>query len=133
MLAISYCLYWPLITYMVFLQPTRMLFAYAFDGLLPASVAKTSARGHVPYVAVLVSAIGSIADALVVRLQRRLNFFRILVYAILVQLISMALVGLAAVVFPWRRPEMYIASVTTRTFLGVPLVVIAGSARSSRP
>ena len=34
-LALSYCLYWLLITYMVFLQPTRMLFAYAFDGLLP--------------------------------------------------------------------------------------------------
>ena len=59
-LAISYCLYWPLITYMVFLQPTRMLFAYAFDGLLPASVANTSERGHVPYVAVVISMIGSL-------------------------------------------------------------------------
>ena len=55
------------------------------------------------------------------------NFFQILVYAILVQLISMALVGLAAVVFPKARPEMYYASSTTRTFLGVPVVVIAGA------
>jgi APA family basic amino acid/polyamine antiporter len=125
-LALSYCLYWPLITYMVFLQPTRMLFAYAFDGLLPSGVAYTSARGHVPYVAVLVSAIGSLLTLWWSVYNAGDNFFRIVVYAILVQLISMALVGLAAVVFPWRRPEMYQASVTTRTFLGVPLVVIAG-------
>jgi basic amino acid/polyamine antiporter, APA family len=127
LLAISYCLYWPLITYMVFLQPTRMLFAYAFDGLLPASVAKTSERGHVPYVAVAISIIGSIGTLWWAVYYGSSNFFQILVYAILVQLISMALVGLAAVVFPKARPELYFASATTRTFLGVPVVVIAGA------
>jgi APA family basic amino acid/polyamine antiporter len=126
-LALSYCLYWPLITYMVFLQPTRMLFAYAFDGLLPAGVAYTSRRGHVPYVAVGISAIGSLATLWWAVYHGGDNFFKVLVYAILVQLVSMALVGLAAVVFPTRRPEMYRASASTRTFLGVPIVVIAGA------
>ncbi len=126
-LAISYCLYWPLITYMVFLQPTRMLFAYAFDGLLPASVANTSKRGHVPYVAVVISMIGSLLCLWWAVYNAGTNFFQVLVYAILVQLISMALVGLAAMVFPKRRPEMYFASATTKTFLGIPVVVIAGA------
>jgi amino acid transporter len=127
LLAISYCLYWPLITYMVFLQPTRMLFAYAFDGLLPAAVARTSARGNVPYVAVAISIIGSLGTLWWAVYYGSSNFFQILVYAILVQLISMALVGLAAVLFPQLRPELYFASVTTRTFLGVPVVSIAGA------
>lgn len=126
LLALSYCLFWPLITYMVFLQPTRMLFAYAFDGLLPSSVAYTSRRGHVPYVAVAVSAVGSLATLWWAVYHAGDNFFKVLVYAILVQLISMALVGLSAVLFPSRRPEMYRASASTRTFLGVPVVVIAG-------
>jgi len=126
-LAISYCLYWPLITYMVFLQPTRMLFAYAFDGLLPASVAKTSTRGAVPYVAVAISIIGSVATLWWAVYKGSSNFFQILVYAILVQLISMALVGLAAVVFPRLRPDLYFASATTAKFLGVPVVSIAGA------
>ncbi len=125
-LALSYCLYWPLITYMVFLQPTRMLFAYAFDGLLPAAIARTSARGNVPYVAVAISMIGSLGTLWWAVYHGSSNFFQILVYAILVQLISMALVGLAAVVFPKTRPEMYFASATTRTFLGIPVVSIAG-------
>ena len=127
-LALSYCRDRPLITYMVFLQPTRMLFAYASHGLLPASVARTSARGHVPYVAVAISAIGSIGTLWWAVERRALStFFQILVYAILVQLISMALVGLAAVVFPKAKPEMYFASATTRTFLGIPVVSIAGA------
>ncbi len=33
-----YMLFWPLICYISFLQPTRMLFAYAFDGILPKGV-----------------------------------------------------------------------------------------------
>jgi amino acid transporter len=126
-LAISYCLYWPLIAYMCFLQPTRMLFAYAFDGLLPSGVAFTSTRGHVPYVAVLISAVGSLATLWWAVYYGSSNFFQILVYAILVQLISMALVGVSAVVFPKRRPEMYFASATTREFLGIPVVSIAGA------
>ena len=36
-------------------------------------------------------------------------------------------VGLAAFVFPWRRPELYRASTTTKTFLGIPVVTIAGA------
>jgi hypothetical protein len=78
-------------------------------------------------VAVAISMIGSIGTLWWAVYEGSSNFFQILVYAILVQLISMALVGLAAVVFPKLRPEMYFASATTRTFLGIPVVSIAGA------
>ena len=37
-IAICYCVFWPLITWLSLLQPTRMLFAYSFDGMLPKVV-----------------------------------------------------------------------------------------------
>jgi amino acid transporter len=55
------------------------------------------------------------------------SFLQVFVYATLFALIGMMLVGLSALVFPYRRPEMYRASVTNRTFLGIPVVSIAGA------
>jgi amino acid transporter len=55
------------------------------------------------------------------------SFLQVFVYATLFALIGMMLVGLSALVFPYRRPEMYRASVTNRTLLGIPVVSIAGA------
>ena len=41
-LVLSYLLYWPLIMYIAFIQPSRALFAWSFDGLLPEWVTKVS-------------------------------------------------------------------------------------------
>src|SRR5262249_14144516 len=54
------------------------------------------------------------------------GFFVVLAYALLVQLIAMALVGLAGVLAPILRPELYRASTSQKTFLGLPLVQVAG-------
>ena len=48
----GYILFWPLICYISFIQPTRMLFAYAFDGILPKSVTSVTTKSGSPYVAV---------------------------------------------------------------------------------
>ncbi len=55
------------------------------------------------------------------------SFFQILVYATLVQLIAMGLVGLSALLVPWVKPDLYRASATHRRFLGIPVVSIAGA------
>ena len=47
-------------------------------------------------------------------------------YAVLIQLIAMTIVGVTAIVFPWRRPELFRASVSNRRILGVPAVSLAG-------
>jgi hypothetical protein len=49
------------------------------------------------------------------------------VYAVLVQLIAMGLVGFAAVLVPYIKPDLYRASTTKRTIAGVPVVSIAGA------
>lgn len=121
---VCYILFWPLICYIAFLQPTRMIFAYAFDGILPKALTKVSRNGA-PYVAVIVTVVASMA-ALLWALNAS-DFFQVLVYATLVQLVAMALVGLAAIVVPWRRPELYRASASQRSFGGIPVVSIAGA------
>lgn len=45
LLVLTYVVFWPLISYLAFLQPQRMLFAMAFDGLLPKRVAAVSRQG----------------------------------------------------------------------------------------
>ena len=117
-------LFWPLICYISFLQPTRMLFAYSFDGMLPKGITKLSRRGS-PYVAVIITVVLSTL-VLWWAVYRASNFFQVLVYATLVQLVAMGLVGLSAVVVPYVKPELYRAAATQRTVVGIPVMVIAG-------
>jgi APA family basic amino acid/polyamine antiporter len=124
-IALTYCAFWPLQTSVALLSPNRMFFAFSFDGILPKSVASVTKR-HTPLVAVALSSAFSIA-ALVWAVQAS-DFFQVLVYATLIQLVAMTLVGITAMIFPWRRPELYRASVSNRTILGIPVVSIAGAA-----
>jgi amino acid permease len=54
------------------------------------------------------------------------NFFRVLVYATLIQLITHVLISVSSIVFPYRRPALYRASVATHEIAGTPLMVVAG-------
>lgn len=121
---LAYVLYWPLICYISMIQPTRMIFAYAFDGILPKGVTKLS-RTRSPYVAVIIALVMSLLVFLWAI--NSSSFLQVLVYATLVQLIAMGLVGLSAVLVPWRRPEFYRASTARQNFLGIPVVAIAGA------
>jgi amino acid transporter len=107
------------------LQQTRMLFAYAFDGILPKQVTNITRSGS-PYVAVIIAVIGSMA-VLYWGIHSS-SFFQVLAYATLIQLVSMGIVGLTASIVPWRRAALYRASAAQFKILGVPAVVIAGVA-----
>ncbi|MGO9960706.1 MAG: amino acid permease [Solirubrobacteraceae bacterium] len=124
LITVTYVLFWPLICYISMIQPTRMVFAYAFDGILPKAVTKTTRTGA-PWVATLVALVLSLATFLWA--VNSAGFLQILVYATLVQLIAMGLVGLSALIVPWAKPDLYRASTTVRTFLGIPVVSIAGA------
>jgi APA family basic amino acid/polyamine antiporter len=119
----SYIFFWPLICYISLLQPTRMMFAYAFDGILPEKVTSINKSGA-PWIAILISWVLSAATLLWGL--NNASFFQIITYATLIQLIAMGLVSVCGIIVPWRRPELYRASTSQRTFLGVPVVTIAG-------
>ncbi len=122
---VLYIVFWPLIMYISSLQQTRALFAMSFDGVLPQSITKVNARGC-PWLALVLSLIASYL-VFIYAVWNATGFFQVLVYALLVQLIAMALVGVAGIVVPWTRPELYRASTTVRSFLGIPVVSIAGA------
>jgi basic amino acid/polyamine antiporter, APA family len=123
LLAICYCVFWPLITWLSLLQPTRMLFAYSFDGMLPKAFAKTT-RGGAPWVSVIASGAASIV--VLWWATGSGSFFKALAYATLIQLVAMGLVGVSAAVVPWRRPELYRGSASQLRFAGIPVTTIAG-------
>jgi amino acid transporter len=122
---VGYIVFWPLIMYISMLQQTRMLFAYAFDGILPKRVTKVSSVGS-PYVAVIIAVVGSII-VLYWGIHAS-SFFQVLAYATLIQLVAMCLVGITAVIVPWRRGALYRASAAQFKILGIPAVAVAGAA-----
>jgi amino acid transporter len=123
-MCLSFVLFWPVIMAETSLQPPRTLFAWSFDGIAPKSVTKVTSGG-VPIVATgitIVLAIAAYAWAIFISN----SFFQVIVYATLIQLITHTLISISAITFPYRKKELYRASVSAKTFLGIPLTVFAG-------
>ncbi len=120
----SFLVVFPVVCGTILLVMPRVIFAWAFDGAFPRAATKVN-RYNAPVVATWLMAGASLltlawavflADSLI----------QISVYLTLIQLTAMGLVGVSAMVLPWRRPELYRSSASTRTLLGVPLMTIAG-------
>jgi hypothetical protein len=58
------------------------------------------------------------------------GFLSVLYEAVVLQLVTMILIGIAAVLLPYRRPDIWRASATTRRLFGVPIVALAGALTS---
>jgi len=122
---VLYIVFWPLITYISSLQQTRAIFAMAYDGVLPKGVTRVNRYGC-PWLALLIALLMS-AAVFIWAVFNATGFFQVLVYALLVQLIAMALVGLTGVLAPFLRPDLYRASASQKSVAGIPLVSIAGA------
>src|SRR5919202_605510 len=109
----------------VFLSSTRVVFATAFDRVLPETVSKTSRNG-VPYVALALMLIPSIPISYLYAFGE--NFATYTLDATLVIATTFLGSAIAAAVLPWRRPDIYNASPIARyTVLGVPLITAAAA------
>lgn len=123
-MVLTFVLFWPVIIAETALQPPRTMFAWSFDGIMPKAVASVTRRG-VPLIATVITIAGSLA-AYAWSIYVAKNFFQIIAYATLAQLITHVLIGASAIAFPYRRRSLYLASVAAREVAGIPLVVIAG-------
>jgi basic amino acid/polyamine antiporter, APA family len=110
----------------VFLSSTRVVFATAFDRVLPEWVSRTSNNG-VPYAALLLMLIPSIPVSYAFAFGE--NFATYVLDAVLVIAITFLGSTVSAALMPWLKPDIYNASPIARyRILGVPLITVTSVA-----
>jgi basic amino acid/polyamine antiporter, APA family len=109
----------------LFLSSTRVIFAAAFDRILPDGAAQVSEKRRVPVwslVLMLLPAVG-----LGALYSYNSNFHTYTLDATLVIAVTYLFSAIAVVVLPWRKPDLWQASPASRLKLfGVPIVPASG-------
>ncbi len=109
----------------VFLSSTRVIFAAAFDRLLPEWISRVAPRTRSPINALIVMTVPSLIISAIYAYSA--SFVEWTLATTLV--ISVTYVGttIAAVILPYKHPKMYQASpVAKYKVLGIPLVTVCG-------
>ncbi len=107
----------------VFLSSTRMIFASAFDRILPERVARVTSGG-VPVNALLLMAIPSVIVSAFYAYQP--SFVQLTYDATLVIAVMFFVTGLAFMVMPWRAKSIWDNSAIPKMKIaGIPILAIA--------
>jgi amino acid transporter len=110
----------------VFLSGSRVVFAAAFDRILPEWASRTT-RGGVPWAALLLMLIPSIPISYLYAFGD--NFATYTLDATLVIAITFLGSAVAAAILPWRMPEVYEGSPIARyKIFGIPLITFCATA-----
>jgi amino acid transporter len=125
-LFISFAVAYPLLILPNITIAVRTFFAWSLDGFLPSRFARVSSRTHAPNAAIGLTVVLSVL-VLWWAVKNEEGFFEVLIEAVLLQAITMILLGISAALLPYRRPDVWRSSATTQRFLGVPVVAIAGA------
>jgi len=125
-LFITFAIAYPLLILPNITIAVRTFFAWALDGLLPSRFARVSSRTHAPNYAIGLTVVLSVL-VLWWAVSNEEGFLKVLFEAVLLQAITMILLGISAVLLPYRRPEVWRASATTQRFLEIPIIAIAGA------
>lgn len=125
-LCITFALAYPLLMIPNITMAVRSFFAWALDGLLPSRFARVSSRTHAPNYAIGLVVVLGVA-ALYWAVDNQEGFNKFLFEAVLLQLVTMILLSMAAVLLPYRKPDVWRASASTQRVLGIPVVAVAGA------
>jgi amino acid transporter len=103
----------------------RMVFAWSFDRILPRSFANLDRRFNVPYVALLVVSLASLASLALWLFTPFMSYFA---YIVPGWFMAIAVVGISGIIFPYRRKDIFEKSppIVTKRIAGVPLISIMG-------
>jgi APA family basic amino acid/polyamine antiporter len=109
----------------LFLSSTRVIFAAAFDRILPDRVADVSERRRVPVWALLLMLVPAVV---VTALYAYTTDFRTYILdAVLVIAVTFLGTSIAAILLPWRKKQLYESSPLARyKVAGIPLITISG-------
>jgi APA family basic amino acid/polyamine antiporter len=109
----------------LFLSSTRVIFAAAFDRVLPAWAANISANRRVPYGSLLLMLVPALVVSWLYAYKTNVQAFFYDATAI----IAITFLGtvIAAIILPWRRKDIYNASpIASYKVAGIPAITIAG-------
>jgi amino acid transporter len=109
----------------LFLSSTRVIFAAAFDRVLPSWAANISAKRRVPYGSLILMIAPSIVVSAVWAYKP--DFQNVFLDATAVLALTFLATVAAAVILPWRRRDLYEASpIAQYKVAGVPAITIVG-------
>ena len=109
----------------LFLSSTRVIFAAAFDRVLPDRAAEVSEKRKVPFYSLVLMLLPAVALSAVYAYS--LKFETYTLDATLVIAITYFFSAIAVVVLPWRKPDLWRASPASRIkIFGVQIVPLAG-------
>ncbi len=123
-LGLTFLCWAPLIVYIQIVQPVRALFAWSFDQVIPEKLAAINPRTHTPVVSLALVGIISIPSLYAAAYTT--SFFKYIALSTIVGFPVFVLVGIGAILFPYRKKAAYEASVSNISFLGLPLMVYFG-------
>jgi basic amino acid/polyamine antiporter, APA family len=110
----------------LFLSSTRVIFAAAFDRILPERVADVSEKRHVPVWALVLMLVPSLLVSLLYAYTTAFKTY--ILDATLVIAVTFLGTSIAAIILPWRKKQLYNNSPIARyKIAGIPLITISGT------
>lgn len=104
-------------------MPVRTIFAWSFDRILPSKLSEVSERTHAPIPAIITASV--IVLAILIWSVLSVSFFTLLSLGVLAGVVTILTVSVAALAFPFRRPELYRNSPANISVAGIPVLSIA--------
>jgi APA family basic amino acid/polyamine antiporter len=109
----------------LFLSSTRVIFAAAFDRILPDSAAQVSEKRRVPVWSLALMLLPAVGLAALYSYNSTFHTYTL--DATLVIAVTYLFSAIAVVILPWRKPDLWAASPASRLKVaGVPIVPAAG-------
>jgi APA family basic amino acid/polyamine antiporter len=109
----------------LFLSSTRVIFAAAFDRVLPSWAANISAKRRVPYGSLVLMIVPSVVVSAVWAYKP--SFQAVFLDATAVLALTFLGTVVAAIILPWRRKDLYDASpIANYKVAGIPTITVVG-------
>jgi APA family basic amino acid/polyamine antiporter len=109
----------------LFLSSTRVIFAAAFDRVLPDRAAEVSEKRKVPFYSLVLMLLPAVGLAAIYAYSTTFRTYTL--DATLVIAVTYLFSSIAVVILPWRKPDLWRASPASKVkVLGVPVVPASG-------
>jgi APA family basic amino acid/polyamine antiporter len=109
----------------LFLSSTRVIFAAAFDRVLPDRAAEVSEKRKVPFYSLILMLLPAVGLSAIYAYNA--TFVTYTLDATVVIAVTYTFSSIAVVILPWRKPDLWAASPASKIkVLGVPIVPASG-------